>query len=138
MSDENLDIPMYSDAKPKVAVMDPLVLCERNIRRFVKKGVGFRKGETDANKVECRKLLAQWNKDFKAAGAPDRTEADGWDMSVVVPGFELAVASTPEVKPEFAQQMLIAKMDKQLAAQADIIAKQGLKIDSLAEDKKKK
>ena len=122
MTDSTQDIPNYSDDKPKIIKLDDNVQCERDIRRFVKKDTGFRKGLPESDKAAARDLLAEWNEKHKAAGDPDRSEVDGWDMGITVPGFEMATASAPTVKPEFAQQQLMARMSKQL--------------DELAEDNK--
>jgi len=130
------DIPTMGDDDEKTIVLKDNIMCERKIRCYVKKGGGFRKDLPGADKTAFRRLAKEWNECHKGKNDEDRTEADGWNMGLMVPGFELAVAMAPTVKPEFAQQLLMDKMSKQLDEQAEIIKAQGATIKSMTSSKR--
>lgn len=128
------DIPTAGATKKGADVMAPNVLCERNIRRFVKPNGNFRKGETPENIAACRELFAEWDKDHAEKGATPRDENAGWNMGIVVPGMEKITASPKHVRPNALQETAIinlqdqvtglVEMNKKLMAQLGLLAGQ--------------
>ena len=108
------DIPDANASKAKKAVLEPKVQLERDIRRFVKPLGGFRKGLPESDKKEANGLLEK----------AKRTVEDGWDMGIVVPGFEAITASPPKAPPE-------ALRDKAVMDLMDTVRRQTAEIDAL-------
>lgn len=77
------DIPNIRTEKKVVIELPVDIQRERDIRRFVKINGGFRKDLPSADKRLAERLL-------KEAG---RTVEQGWDLQIVVPGFEAASAT---------------------------------------------
>jgi hypothetical protein len=66
-------------AKKKVAPKEQKVLTERELRRYIKKEGGFRKGLSEKEKEVCKDLL-------KSLG---RQEDDlKWNQDILVPGVD--------------------------------------------------
>ena len=118
------DIPDFMPKPSTVQLMAPDVECERFIRVSVKIRGGWRADETELAKSQCQVWLDKWNRQFKKEGAPDRTEADGWDLGIVVPGFANVTAQGPKLRP-------LELQDRTLISLQETVSKQAKQIDEL-------
>lgn len=90
----------------KVNNPETKVEVERELRRYLKKDGGFKKDLLDADKVECRRMLKKANA-MLAKGAKPRTVEDGWDITIMVPGFEQSLLNNPADKNADARKKIL-------------------------------
>jgi len=74
-------IPNAQKREKEVVVIPDEVLLEREIRKFVKRAGGFRKGLTGDQLDRAKKLLAKAGRPYK------KEEVPRWDKAIQVPGI---------------------------------------------------
>ena len=97
------DIPDKNARKKKMIVLPPKVAMEREIRRYVKINGGFRKDLPPADKKIALDLLKQAKRKLE----------DGWDLQIVVPGFEQSSASPRPVKAGVLLEKSVVDLQKE-------------------------
>ena len=120
------DIPNVQKRPKNEIVLDRKTRIERESRRYIKRLGGWKKGILEVadpggrvlSKAEYFSSMSELNVNIKKAKAKID---QGWDMGIIVPGFENITAQAPKVPEANAQALQIRELQATVETQTALI-----------------